>query len=81
MAKCLACIHWKACFSGKEWDAAIGTPCEYFRATHVEPFVLCKDCEHWMKDVPGCTDFVGRCDLANYMVGVTGYCVYGERRG
>ena len=42
--------------------------------------VLCKDCKHWLKDVPGCTDFVGRCELANYMVGATGYCVYGERR-
>ena len=42
--------------------------------------VRCKDCKHWMKDVPGCTDFVGRCELANYMVGATGHCVYGERR-
>ena len=43
--------------------------------------VRCKDCKHWMKDVPGCTDFVGRCEWANYMVGADGYCVYGERRG
>ena len=42
--------------------------------------VLCTDCKHWLKDVHGCTDFVGRCELANYMVGATGYCVYGERR-
>ena len=42
--------------------------------------VRCKDCKHWKKDCPGCTDFVGRCGLANYMVGATGYCVYGERR-
>ena len=42
--------------------------------------VRCRDCKHWLKDVPGCTDFVGRCELANYMVGATGYCVYGERR-
>ena len=40
----------------------------------------CKDCKHWLKDVPGCTDFVGRCRFANYMVGATGYCVYGERK-
>ena len=39
--------------------------------------VRCRDCKHWLKDVPGCTDFVGRCELANYMVGATGYCVYG----
>ena len=42
--------------------------------------VRCRDCKHLLKDVPGCTDFVGRCELANYMVGATGYCVYGERR-
>lgn len=42
--------------------------------------VQCKDCNHWKKDVPGCTDFVGRCGLANYMIGATGYCVYAERK-
>ena len=41
--------------------------------------VLCKDCKHWLKDVPGCTDFVGRCAWANYMIGAVGYCVYGEK--
>ncbi len=30
MAKCLECTHWKPCFNGKEWDAAIGSPCKYF---------------------------------------------------
>ena len=44
------------------------------------PVVRCKDCKHWMKDVAGCTDQVGRCEWANYMVGAVGYCVYGERR-
>ena len=42
--------------------------------------VRCKDCKHWLKDVAGCTDFVGRCEWANYMVGAVGYCVYGERK-
>ena len=42
--------------------------------------VRCKDCKHWLKDVPGCTDFVGCCEWANYMIGAVGYCVYGERR-
>ena len=46
-------------------------------ALKAEPVVRCRDCKHWLKDVPGCTDFVGRCELANYMVGATGYCVYG----
>lgn len=30
MAKCLECVHWRPCFNGKEWDAAIALPCEYF---------------------------------------------------
>lgn len=42
--------------------------------------VRCKDCKRWMKDVAGCSDFVGRCEWANYMVGANGYCVYGERK-
>ena len=42
--------------------------------------VLCEECKHWLKDVAGCTDFVGRCELANYMIGAAGYCVYGERK-
>ena len=45
------------------------------------PVVRCKECKHWVKDVAGCTDFVGRCDLANYMIGENGYCLYGERKG
>lgn len=49
-------------------------------ANGVVPVVRCKDCNHWKKDVPGCTDFVGRCGLANYMIGATGYCVYAERK-
>ena len=40
----------------------------------------CKDCKRWMKDVVGCTDFVGRCAYANYMIGANGYCLYGERK-
>ena len=40
--RCLSCVHWKACFSGKEWDAAIGTPCKYFTTTSR---VHCKDCQ------------------------------------
>lgn len=42
--------------------------------------VHCKDCKHWLHDFPGCTDAIGRCEWANYMVGCNGYCVYGERR-
>jgi hypothetical protein len=48
--------------------------------TDIAEVVRCIDCKHWMKDVAGCTDLVGRCDRANYMVGAAGYCVYGERK-
>jgi len=43
--------------------------------------VRCKDCKNWKRlDHLGCTDFVKVCMLSNYMVGATGFCVYGERR-
>ena len=42
--------------------------------------VRCGKCKRWMKDVPGCTEFVGRCEFANYMIGSMGFCSYGERR-
>lgn len=41
--------------------------------------VHCKDCVHWLKDVAGCTDVIGRCEWAGYMVGAAGYCVYGAK--
>lgn len=44
----------------------------------VEP-VRCGECKHWKKDVAGCTEFVGYCDWANWMVGKTGFCIYGEK--
>lgn len=42
--------------------------------------VRCKDCKRWLKDFPGCTYEIGRCEWANYLVGRAGYCVYGERK-
>lgn len=42
--------------------------------------VRCGECRHWKKDVPGCTDFARRCELGGYMIGATGFCLYGERR-
>lgn len=42
--------------------------------------VRCEKCKHWRKDVAGCTEHIGRCEWAGYMVGAPGYCVYGERR-
>ena len=44
------------------------------------PIVRCKDCKQWRKDFARCTEFVGRCDYANYMIGENGYCLYGERK-
>lgn len=44
------------------------------------PVVRCKECKHWRKDFAGCTEFVGCCDYANYMIGENGYCLYGERK-
>ena len=64
-----------ACSQRKVWERL-----KQYEESDAIPVVRCKDCKHWLKDVPGCTDFVGRCELANYMVGATGYCVYGERR-
>lgn len=43
------------------------------------PVIRCKDCKHWLKDVAGCTEPVGHCEWANWMVGENGYCVYGEK--
>lgn len=41
--------------------------------------VRCKDCKHWKKDVPYWTGNVRHCLYANWLVGGSGYCVYGER--
>ena len=54
--------------------------CKSFVNRDAVEVVRCKDCKHWFKDVPGCTDTVGRCKWANYMIGAVGYCVYGERK-
>ena len=66
---------------------AFGNPCneikllsDYLIANGVTIPVRCEDCKHWLHDFPGCTDAIGRCEWANYMVGGNGYCVYGERR-
>lgn len=42
--------------------------------------VRCRDCKHWLKDFAGCSDNVGRCELANYAIGANGYCLYGEQK-
>ena len=41
--------------------------------------VRCKDCKHWIDDYPY-SNIVKKCELAGYMVGEKGYCVYGERK-
>lgn len=51
-------------------DAAIDALFDYV------PQTRCGECIYWKKDAPGCTEYVGRCELANYMVGTGGYCTY-----
>ena len=41
--------------------------------------VHCKDCIHWGTGIAGETENVKCCEYGKYMVGVNGYCVYGER--
>ena len=41
--------------------------------------VHCKDCKHWGTGVAGETENVKCCEYGRYMVGMNGYCVYGER--
>ena len=53
---------------------------EQIPAVDAVEVVRCGKCKRWMKDVPGCTKFIGRCEFANYMIGSMGFCSYGERR-
>lgn len=72
MAKCLKCIHWRACFNGKDWDAAVETSCEYFNAL---PIVYCKECKHLEF-----SDFYGECGKG--ILGIVkpwDFCSRGER--
>lgn len=41
--------------------------------------VHCKDCKHWGTGVAGETENIKCCEYGKYMVGVNGYCVYGEK--
>ena len=41
--------------------------------------VHCKDCKHWGTGVAGETENVKCCEYSRYMVGMNGYCVYGEK--
>ena len=42
--------------------------------------VHCKDCKHWGTGIAGETENVKCCEYGRYMVGMNGYCVYGEKR-
>lgn len=83
---CKACIYYEACshfMTSKNEVIAMNyghseeRECFKDKSRYVE-VVRCKDCKHWLKDVAGCTEFVGHCEWANWMIGETGYCVYGE---
>ena len=41
--------------------------------------VHCKDCKHWGTGIAGETENVKCCEYGRYMVGMNGYCVYGEK--
>ena len=80
MAKCLECIHWKPCYSGKEWDATIGTPCEYFSTIDVVEVVRCRNCKYGEMDDPDFPDqFLCRYNGALWSNGDF-FCAFGERR-
>lgn len=67
----------------RKWGCQIGLygcMADHLIANGVTIPIRCKECNHWLKDVPGCTDAIGRCRFGNYMVGANGYCVYGERK-
>jgi hypothetical protein len=68
-----------ACGTPKDVFYSVSRMVELLPAADVAEVVRCKGCKHWLKDVACCTDFVGRCEWANYMVGANGYCVYGEK--
>lgn len=77
MASCLDCLHWKPCFGGKEWDARIEKPCEYFKTTKdkdTSSVVRCYECKHYTKSMMLCNleDGLGTPDKLDY-------CSYGER--
>ena len=42
------------------------------------PVVRCRDCKWWGDDEHLATDNVKYCQFGRYMVGLNGYCVYGE---
>lgn len=48
-----------------------------------EEIIHCKDCEYWNKIECKATNpegFIGICSQAKWMVGATGFCVYGKAK-
>lgn len=43
------------------------------------PVVRCKNCKHWGMGLPIETEHGKGCKWGKYMVGESGYCVYGEK--
>lgn len=44
------------------------------------PVVRCKDCKRWGAGYPGETDKIKCCQIAVYMIGENGYCLYAEAK-
>ena len=82
--KCLNCYHWKSCFNGKDWDAAVGNPCKYYvPSADVVEVVRCKNCKWWEARTFGSS--IGRCEnprngLDTDYLEDDAFCSYGERK-
>lgn len=79
MAEHKECKHYEGCCYRNDIGCCPNW-CAQFKHKDDVRVVRCKDCKRWLKDVAGCTEHIGRCEFANYMVGAVGYCVYGERK-
>ena len=42
------------------------------------PVVRCKDCKRWGAGYPSETDKIKCCQIAGYLIGENGYCLYAE---
>lgn len=62
--------------NGCIWEDEDRDYCDHFLQKE-ESIVHCKDCVYWRKQQGN--EFVGGCEVAKWMCGATGYCLYGKR--
>ena len=65
-------------FSSKEYEQIVEW-LEELKKYREMNIVHCKDCKHWGTGVAGETENIKCCEYGRYMVGMNGYCVYGEK--